>query len=148
MRARTVNEEQKFERGKNPKEALGVGGLDLYNDVVQRVEDLDYEIGQVKFGLDEKYQEDLEKMLVGRTITAYMEKLMTINPKTGKTVSKSGRGDYTVKIADVKPNDKLSEWHERYKMAGFSPKIMIAGEDGNIYTLQIAQNKKIHFDEG
>ena len=147
MRARTVNEAQEFERGKNPKQALGVGGLDLFKDIERRLDELDYEIGTTKFGMSEEWAEDLQKMLVGKTITADMKKLPKFDTKTKKQVGKWGQGEFTIKVVDVKSGEDLSTWYDNYKRVGFSPQILLADDKGNMYSLQIREDQKIHFDE-
>lgn len=146
MRARSVNEVQNFERGQNPKKSLGIGGIDLYSELEERLDDLDMVIGMETMTAGEKWREYLEKALVGKTISAKMRKLPAFNSKKGENTGKYEHKDFTIKVADIKDTEEFRELYNKYKMAGFGHQIVLADEENNIYSLALRVGEKIHID--
>lgn len=60
MRAKTVNEDQNFERGKDPKASLGIGGVEFTKQLGNLVKEWEIGVG---------------KSVLGKTITAIMYEL-------------------------------------------------------------------------
>jgi hypothetical protein len=146
MRARTVNEEVNFERSQNPKTALDIGGIDLFKNLEKILDELDYEIGQSKFSAGEEWAEFLENNLIGKTITADMKKLPGIDTKTGKSTSKYESGKFTIKVVALKMGEEFGEMYDQYKHIGFVPQIILADEDGGIYSISLRAGQKIYFE--
>lgn len=139
MRARKVNEVQNFERGQDPKKALGIGGLDLQSKFEEFIEDLEMNISMSKLTQDEAWEDFLQKNLVGKTITADLDPLMTIK-KSGKSIPKKPRGEYTIKIKDVKASNELSKSLERFSG---EHNIIVADTENNMYSMK---KGKIYFE--
>ena len=146
MRAKTVNEEQNFERGQNPKKAMGIGGLDLKDKFEEMVEDLETDISMTKLTANEGWEEFLKKSLIGKKITSEMTKMPVISIKGGKPGKMSEKritDEFTVVIQDVKSSNEL-----QYALDKFSqyPSLIIADIENNLY--ELALKNKIYFDEG
>lgn len=60
MRAKTINEEQNFERGKDPRASMDIGGIKFTTQLYEFVK---------------QWEENIQKTLEGRTITAVMREL-------------------------------------------------------------------------
>jgi len=82
MRAKFINEEQNFERGLHPKQALGLGGINL---------------SQERYDMKKKLQQDwnflLMTILDGKTISGQMNKIRDKGVEIENTW-----GNYTVTI--------------------------------------------------
>jgi hypothetical protein len=117
MRAKTVNEEQNFERGVHPKQALGLGGINL---------------ARQKYDMKKKLQQDwdffLTTILDGKTISAHMNKIR----EKGVAIEDQW-GDYTVKV-DIWDQEDIN-----------SPSIFIETKDNDTYILPI-NDKKIFIE--
>ena len=100
MRAKTINEDNNFTRGMSPKAAMGVGGIVFKDIIEQRRKKLDWEKEKLTHAADKKWQADLRKMLVGKTITGHMQKLPMID-KNNNTVGKSEWKTFTIVVQDV-----------------------------------------------
>ena len=157
MRARTVNEAQEFERGKNPRQALGVGGLDLSKDYEDRVEEYKMSISGTTLSHTDEWIEFLRDTLIDRTITAKMKMLRTfsIGGDKPKPVNKPDADfslkEQTIQVQDVKPSwgagDDFSIHIGDRMLTPSPPKLIIASMDNDIYEMSL--NQKIYFeDEG
>ena len=91
MRAKLVNEEQNFERGIHPKQALGVGGICLGE-----------ERWKMKKKLDDDWKFFLLTILDGKTISGQMNKR---SANGGKLTGGNNWGNYTVTIEDWEVQD-------------------------------------------
>jgi len=60
MRAKTINEEQNFERGLDPKQSMDIGGIDFSKQLGELVREWEKNVG---------------KSVLGKTITAIMYEL-------------------------------------------------------------------------
>ena len=82
MRAKTINEVQDFKRGLHPKEALGIGGINLSRE---------------RYDMKKKLQEDwnflLMTILDGKTISGKMNKIRDKGVEI-----EEGWGNYTVTV--------------------------------------------------
>jgi hypothetical protein len=69
MRAKTINEEQNFERGLDPRASMDIGGIDF---------------GKQFAKMSEEWEEKVKKSIEGKTITASMTELKQ-NGTEGRT---------------------------------------------------------------
>jgi len=117
MKAKFVNEEQNFERGVHPKQALGLGGINL---------------SRTRYDMKKKLQQDWDFLLTtyldGKTITARMNKIRD----KGKEIE-GDWGDYTVTV-DVWDMEDIN-----------SPSIFIQTRENDMYVLPI-DDKKIFIE--
>jgi len=144
MRAKFVNEVQNFERGKSPRSAMGIGGVDLKKEFEEKLNDLQQQISGNKANADEDWEEFLRKTFVGKKITSYMRKLISIDTKTGKTKPwKSEKEDYTIVVQDIKPGDELSNAVDRPQF--YSGNLIVADMENNMY--EISLNQKVYIEE-
>lgn len=143
MRARTVNEDVNFERGQNPKESMGIGGLDLAEEFDERLDGLKMQIGGIKVTEDEEWYEYLKKTLVGKNITAELTLMPTMHVKTKKMSGKRETGKFSIKVKDIDITDNLSDIVDSNFTRSY-PKIIVADSKNNIYEMKM--NQKIHFD--
>lgn len=143
MRAKMVKEGINFERGKNPKATMDIGGIDLAEKFKDRLNDLEMEIGGVKVTADEEWYEYVKETLVGKRITAEMVRMQTMDIKTGKMQGTQKRGDFTIEVQDVQLTDNLSDIISSSIQRSI-PGIIIADMENNMY--QMKMNQKIHFD--
>ena len=150
MRAKTVNEDQHFERGKNPKTALGLGGIVLEKELGYRIEETEKEISLVAKAASEEYSEWLRKTFVGKTITAEMHHLPGVNTKTNQSVKSKGSGEFTFKVQDILPGDSITDMLKRGPKDSFTlpvenQTIIVADMENNVYQIKI--RNKIYIEE-
>jgi hypothetical protein len=143
MRAKTVNEDNNFERGRNPKAAIGIGGINLFEIYQEKMDDLNNEIAMTKFHANEEWSEFLTKTFVGKKITAHMTRMVTFNIKT-KERSLDGQksGEFTIEVQDIKPSEDFSDFIGRN--VNIAPQVIVADMDNKIYTMRLGQ--KIHIE--
>jgi hypothetical protein len=120
MRAKFVNEDQNFKRGVHPKEALGLGGINL---------------GRIRYDMKKKVQQDWDFFLLtildGKTISGHMNKIRD------KGVEIEGEwGNYTIKVDEWDMEDINS------------PSIHIQTRDNDMYILPIEDKKIFIENEG
>jgi hypothetical protein len=143
MRARFVNEVQNFERGQDPKKSMGIGGINLFDQYEDKIDDLEAALSMTKLSASEEWGEHLRKLLVGKTITANMNKLPSISNK-GIPGTKYERGEFTITIQDVKPGESLEDALDRNFQV--TPQLILADEKNNIYSMKIIEGEKIYFE--
>ena len=147
MRARTVNEDVNFERGRNPKKSMDIGGLDLATDYQRRVDEYRQSVEGTTLSHTDEWKEFLRDTLVGKNITAEMKKLPTIS-KSGKTQTPFERGEFTIEVKDVLPTWGMGEDFSVHLNEGpfqqTPPKLIVADMDNNMYELSMDQ--KIHLN--
>lgn len=138
MRAKTINEDQNFERGRTAKAALGVGGINLHNLYRKKIEKLESEISLAKNSADTEWEDYLRETLVGKKITAKMTKMVTFNIKT-KVRSEGGQkyGEFTIEVQDIRPGEDLSEVIGRN--LEMTPQVIIADMNNSLYTMKLDQ---------
>ena len=136
---RNVNEAQNFERGKNPKTALGLGGVVLENKLGTRIDELEYEMAMVAKAAGEEYAEWLRKTFVGKTITAEMQNHPRMNPKTKKTSPSKGSGEFTIKVQDMLPGDSIEDMMNKENFTGSveNQSVIVASTEGDIYSIKV-----------
>lgn len=143
MRAKTINEDQNFERGKAAKAALGIGGINLYDLYQDRMRNLEEEISLAKINTNEEWEEYLSKTFVGKRITGIMTRMVTFNIKTKeRSLDAQKHGEFTIEVQDIKPGENLSDAIGRN--VEISPQIIIADMDNKIYTMRL--NQKIYIE--
>jgi len=147
MRAKTVNEDQHFERGKNPKTALGLGGVTLEKELGAKMDELEYEIAMSIKAVDDEWKEWLRKTFTGKTITARMSHHPSINKKTNQTNPGKGTKDFTIKVQDVLPSDDIGKMMDSklYTNPIENQSIIVADMENNIYSIKVSE--KIYIEE-
>jgi len=150
-----INEAQEFERGKNPKKALGVGGLDLGSDYERRIEDYKMAISGATVSHTDEWIEFLKDNLRGKEITAEMKMLRTfsVGGDKPKPINKSdadfSKREQTITVQDVKPSwgmgDDFSVHIGGSPLSASPPKLIVADMENNIYEMPI--NQKIYFED-
>ena len=145
MRAKTINEVQNFERGQNPKRALGIGGFDLSADYNIRMEDFKKEVEESAKDYKDTWVEFLRKNLIGKTITAKLTSMPGINKETGKTTGKRETGEFTIILKDILPSysmgDDFSIHLSGSPLSGSLPTLIVADNNNKLY--QMDMNQKI-----
>lgn len=134
MRALTINEVQKFERGMNPKAAMGTGGINLGDIRAQKIEERDRRVSEISDDINNEWEEYLRNLLVGKRITTFMQRLAKFQKDTMKSISKSETKVFTINVTDVK-QEKLSDGS-----------LILAGDDNNIYSLSYHHDQKIYIE--
>ena len=135
MRAKTINEANNFTRGMNPKAAMGIGGINLHDERQRRLEDFDNKIEKVKDKANKEWQNRLQNLFVGKTITAFMQKLASFDKNTMKQRNRSETKNFTIKVADVMC-EKIDDMSS----------CIIADTDHNVYSIKFHIDQIIHID--
>jgi hypothetical protein len=139
MRAKSVNEAQEFQRGKSPKAAMGIGGVNLMDIYEDKMMYLQMDIENIKREADEEWEEYLMKTFIGKKITADMITMTTFNLETGEKTPDSARkrGNFTIDVKDIKPGEPFTEAIGRN--VHFLPNVIVVGTDNKIYTMRLDQ---------
>lgn len=114
MRALTINELMRFERGLNPKAAMGIGGVDLQNAFNQILKD----------PID-KWEKFIVKTLVGKRVSGSFLVFRT---------TEHGRKWVPIENATITVKE-IKSWER-------DGDINLVDETGDTYSIQL--NKKIH----
>ncbi len=136
-----LNETQNFERGQDPKAAMGIGGVELMDDYNERISDLKVDIEDLKSAYSESYKDYIREILPGKKITAKMSTLPTIS-KDGKSKGKYESGEFTITVQDAMPSGNIGEEATRSGY-GASPSLVVADMEGNMYQLNLDQKIRI-----
>ncbi len=138
MQAKKVFEAQHFERGRSPKASMDIGGIDLFKEASQRLEDLNEKKKDVEIEANRDWEMFLQETLVGKKITAVMTSMPTFKIKPeggiGEKVGKRETKEFTITVQDVKADD-LSE---------MTVAMIIADMDNRVYQLYLKD--KIYFE--
>jgi hypothetical protein len=141
MRAKTVNEDNNFERGRNPKAAIGVGGINLSEIYQEKMEELERDIAITKSHANEEWSEFLTKTFVGKKITAHMTRMVTFNLKTKKrSLDDQKSGEFAIEVQDIKLSEDFSDFIGRH--VNITPNAIVADTEGKIYAMGL--NQKIY----
>jgi hypothetical protein len=100
MKARLVEDKQHFERGRNIRSSLDIGGINLkplYND---RADNLKGEVKDLIQNANADWNEFLRKTFIGKTVTATFRKHAKINVN-GKMTGSTEVKEFTFKVDDV-----------------------------------------------
>jgi hypothetical protein len=143
MRAKTVNEDVNFERGRNPKESMGIGGLELSEEFEERMDQLKMKVDGIKATEDEDWINYLEETFIGKKITAEMTTMPFMNLKSKEMSGKRETGKFSIEVQDIKLTDNLSDIMDSPITRSY-PKIIVADMENNIYEMKM--NQKIYFD--
>jgi hypothetical protein len=113
MRAKTINEVQDFERGIDPRASMDLGGIKFTTQLYEFVN---------------QWEENVQKTLIGRTITAVMTEL-----KSGGNEGRTKKQTVTVKEIDNiytlgYMGEENSNWH-----------IVIIADDKKRYNFSLDQ---------
>ena len=138
MQAKKVFEVQNFERGKNPKSSMDLGGINLESQVQERLKKLNEIKGEAAVTANQDWDMFLQETLVGKKITAIMTSMPTFKVKKeggiGEQVGKRETKEFTIIVQDLQSDD-LSE---------ILSTIVIADTDNKMYNLHL--NNKIYFE--
>lgn len=133
MKAKKIFE--KFEEESDPIAGMGIGGIELIYEFERRRKKLDKDIEKTKERALISWDRYIRKLIMGKTITAEMEKLATFDKDTMERKTEGGRGKYTITVVDVHV-DNLE-----YEYNGYA---IIAAEDHTIYKLSFTKKVYIH----
>jgi len=143
MRAKTVNEDNNFERGRNPKAAIGIGGINLFDIYAEKMEELEREISMSKINSDTEWEEYLRNTFVGKKVTANMTRMVTFDLKSAnKSLDGQKSGEFTIEVQDIRPGESFSGAIGRN--VTIFPQAIIADTEGKIYTMRL--NQKIYIE--
>lgn len=138
MQAKKVFEVQNFERGKSPKRALDLGGVDLAKESNKRLEELKERKREAEITANQDWDMFLQETLVGKKITAKMTSLPAFKTKPdggiGEKIGIRETKEFTITVQDVQSED-LSE---------LLLSIVVADMDNKIYNLHLSD--KIYFE--
>ena len=135
MKARLVEDKQHFERGKNIRSAMDLGGITLQPEKARRQEKLDQDVADLINKSNQEWNEYLKKMFIGKTVTFLGKKLGKMD-RSGKGMSKTERDEFTFKVDDVLVSGSEA----------FISSTIIFSDGENMYTLEFL-NTKIYIGE-
>lgn len=132
MRAKTVNEIEKFERNLNPKAAMGIGGIELSKELWKRKE-----------AYIQEWKDYLTNLMMGKTVSGFMHKYVFENAGDVKVPESAGWGNYSVKVAKMNINSDAQMQKE-----GLPINVVISDGKGNeCYLIPIGgEESKIYID--
>lgn len=134
MKARLVEDTQHFERGQNPKAAMGIGGIILEKEKQKRFEKMKEAQKDAEHIANQDWEMYLQETLIGKKITAKMTSLSTLNVKTHEMSGTRETKEFTVVVEDIS-TDNLGE---------LLLNIVIADTDHKMYSLSL--NQKIYME--
>jgi hypothetical protein len=141
MRARSVNERQEFQRGREPKTSLDIGGINLSEEYDERLLELKMNLANQKKLADEEWREYLETVFVGKTITAHMTQIRSFPPSGKPSDAKMERGDLTISVSSVHFGQNFAEVVDNeYDTI---PRIMVADTENKVYSVPLNQKIRI-----
>jgi len=135
-----LNETQNFERGQDPKAAMGIGGVELMDIFTEKRQLMEDDIEEIKKSYTDLWQDYVREILPGKEITATMSRLPKVT-KDGGTQGKYETKSFTITVQDAMPSNKLGDEVSR----GFSitPALIVADLEGNMYQLNLDQKIRI-----
>ena len=136
MKAKKVFEVQNFERGKNPKQAMDLGGIILETQKQKYYEDMKQAQRDVEILYNQNWEMYLRETLIGKKITAKMTSMPSMNKKTRDFTGKRETKDFTIIVEDIHTNSLGSD--------EFLLSIVIASSDHKMYNLYL--KNKIYFE--
>lgn len=136
MRAKTINEIQKFERGQDPKASMDIGGV-IFQEIYDKMSiDLEIKKAKVINKAIKDWTKFVQQTLVGKTITAKMQKLAKIDTKNNnRMIGKTTTDTFTILVMEVIIDKAVFDKDFR------NTSIIIAGDDNEIYVLRNLDDK-------
>jgi hypothetical protein len=105
MKAQFINE---FHQTGDPLQKLDLGGFNLNDVTSQYKKNLNEQIENLKTEYYIRLTEELEDLLVGKTVTAYVEELFVIDKKTDNIEKKKRiNGKHTFKIIALRLDEQF-----------------------------------------
>jgi hypothetical protein len=108
MRAKSIFENQNFERSGNAKSSMKVGGIIPRIKFDEFVEEFHSQVSMAAVQSDEAWEDYLLDTFLGKTITGKMVKMPTINTSDGRMSGKRETGEFTITVKDIRTTDSLS----------------------------------------
>lgn len=133
MQAKKVFEVQNFERGQNPRKLLDLGGIVLDKEIRNRIEGMRKAQKDVEDTANQEWKMYLQKILLGKKITARMTSLQSMNMKT-HILSERVTKDFTITVKDIATQP----------LTDLLISITVASIDRNAYSLPL--DEKIYFE--
>jgi hypothetical protein len=134
MQAKKVFEVQNFERGKNPKASMDLGGIVLEKEKRKRHEEMREAQKDAEIIANQEWEMYLQEILVGKKITAKMTSLPTMNIKTHIMTGKRITKDFTITVEDINTQE----------LSDLLINIIVADTEHNMYALPL--DEKIYFE--
>lgn len=100
MKARLVEDKQHFERGRNVRSSLDIGGINLKPLYNTRADNLKGEVRDLIQNANADWHEFMRKTFIGKTVTSTFRKHAKISPN-GKMVGSTEVKEFTFKVDDV-----------------------------------------------
>ena len=133
MKARLVEDTQHFERGQNPKAAMGIGGIILEKEKQERLNKMREEQKEAEVIANQDWDMYLQETLIGKKITAKMSSLPTLNVKTNLMSGTRETRVFTIVVQDIS-TDNLGD---------LLLNIVIADTEHKMYNLSLNQKISI-----
>ena len=133
MKARLVEDTQHFERGQNPKAAMGIGGIILEKEKQERLNKMREEQKEAEVIANQDWDMYLQETLIGKKITAKMSSLPTLNVKTNLMSGTRETRVFTIVVEDIS-TDNLGD---------LLLNIVIADTEHKMYNLSLNQKISI-----
>lgn len=133
MRAKLISE--KFSEETDPIADLDIGGIVLQPEFRDRKNKLEKDIFNLEVKAKKDWERYLRKLLIGKTITADMQRLASYSSKDMTQKTKSEYGKFTIKVIDIKVEDLKNEYNNY---------LIIADDEGYVYNLKMTDKFRIH----
>ena len=134
MQAKKVFEVQNFERGKNPRATLDLGGIVLENEKRKKHQEMKDAQKDAEVIANQQWEMYLQEILVGKKITAKMTSLPTMNVKTHVMTGKRETKDFTITVQDISTQE----------LTDLLINIVLADTENNMYAISL--DEKIYFE--
>jgi len=134
MQAKKVFEVQNFERGKNPRATLDLGGIVLEKEKRKKHQEMKDAQKDAEVIANQQWEMYLQEILVGKKITAKMTSLPTMNVKTHVMTGKRETKDFTITVQDISTQE----------LTDLLINIVLADTENNMYAISL--DEKIYFE--
>jgi hypothetical protein len=128
MKAKKIFE--KFSEESDPIADIGIGGFKLDAEFERRRKKLETDTKKLIERSNVSWGRYLYKLLVGKTITAQMNKLAAFDSKTMEQKYKNEGGKFTITVKDLHVETIEHEYNKQ---------MILAGEDDRIYRLSFSE---------
>jgi vacuolar-type H+-ATPase subunit H len=132
MKAKKIFE--KFQEETDPVADMGIGGVVLSDSFDKRRKQAEKELKQVWQNATKKWNAYLQKVFVGKTVTAEMRKLDTFDSKTMERKTAGSFGKFTIKVVSITGVETIEQEYNKH--------VLLVDEDRNIY--QLSLDRKIY----